>query len=154
MTSSPFLALPAGPFNPNPTHSVSSSISNAPTELRNSIYASILADSELNPVQRLTPFFRGRYAASPKWSDEHLLPLAHVCRQLRAEFLPLWVAGLEAGVKLTEVERFVEVFGRALESETDIVGDGDDVEDVVCPKSLTVYIDADADASPIDLVTV
>ena len=126
--SFPFLELPAGKIvHENPRHHL---IAHTSTELRNHIYERTTDELDcVRIVTRPNPKSKDTNASSPSI----LLPLAQVCKQLRAEYLPYsphWLSSLQVGLRGQDLEHFIQTFCRT------------DNGIVRCPKSITVYVSA------------
>jgi hypothetical protein len=84
---------------------------------------------------------------------EVLFPLAHVCKEMRAECFPLYIATLRVGLQPRDLNRFLRTFRcTAHEAEKGVI------KHLHCPKAISVYIMGflgkgnDMDNPPINLL--
>jgi hypothetical protein len=128
-----FLDLPAGKLNIPLTRRSNADIT---VELRNLVYEFVTVEDK-GRVRRCT---RRRSAAksSPFIADStatSIFPLAHVCKDLRKEFLPHFFVSFEVGLQWLDVEYFYHTVCCTISNGT--------VLSIRAPMSITVYIDED-----------
>jgi hypothetical protein len=128
-----FLDLPAGKLNNPMTRRNNADII---AELRNLVYEFVTVEDK-GRVRRYT---RRRSAAksSPSIADSTatcIFPLAHVCKDLRKEFLPHFFVSFEVGLQWLDVEYFYHTVCCTISNGT--------VLSIRAPNSITVYIDED-----------
>lgn len=122
-----FLDLPAGKL----TRARFSMCANISIELRNNIYHEIVAGTvgSMRRIVLTTPGLAGETAQAKLFVPA----IAHVCKQVRTEMVPLYYHLVHVAIRRADVEIFAHTFCRVL-----CVGGQ---VNVPCPRTITILID-------------
>ena len=98
--------------------------------LRFYIYEMMIAEDDHE--WQLTPSFSSGGKGGSNVPSDQLLPLTHVCKLLRVEYLQYWMPRLHVSLHISDVERFIKTLYRTVHIVT------------LCPNATTVYITGSA----------